>query len=159
MENKISIVIPPADLTAIQDAVKVLQEKLGPLLIALTNDQRRDRTKMGEASKPFVEKILEYAGSNPQFLPSFASYEEMEKDWKSHGELNPVYNNLNQIVSNLNDTILELGSDLMGPSNAYYQSVKLGVKMDIPNAKPIYNDLKVRYERKGKSKSDEEDDL
>lgn len=159
MENKISIVIPPADLTAVQDAVKVLQEKLGPLLIALSGKERQKRIKMGEASKPFVEKVLEYAGSNPQFLPSFASYEEMEKDWKAHGELNPVFNNLNQITSNLSDTLLELGSDLMGPSNAYYQSVQLAVKMDIPNAKPIYNDLKVRYERKGKSKSEEEDDL
>ncbi|WP_051315889.1 hypothetical protein [Algoriphagus vanfongensis] len=159
MDNKISIVIPPADLTAIQDAVKVLQEKLGPLLIALTSEQRREKTKMGEASKPFVEKIMEYAGSNPQFLPAFASLEEMEKDKKAYGELNPIFNNLNQITSNLSDTLLELGSDLMGPSNVYYTSVKLGVKMDVPNAKPIYNDLKVRYARKSKSKPEEEEDL
>lgn len=29
MENRVSITIPPADLKAINDAVKVLQEKLG----------------------------------------------------------------------------------------------------------------------------------
>lgn len=150
MENKISIVIPPADLQAIKDAIAVLQAKLGPLLIALTADQRRDRTKMGEASKPFVEKVLEYIRSNPEFLPAFANPDEMDRDWKAHQELNPIFNILNQIVSNLSDTLLELGYDLMKPSNAYYNQAKMGVKMDVPNAKPIYADLKVRYERKPK---------
>ena len=150
MDNKISIEIPPADLQAIKDAIAVLQTKLGPLLIALTTDQRKKRVKMGEASKPFVEKVLEYAVSNPQFLPAFASVPEMDKDWKAHQELNPVYNSLNQITSNLSDTLLELGHDLMKPANAYYKMVQVGVKMDVPNAKPIEADLAVRYERKPK---------
>lgn len=148
MENKISIEIPPADLKAIKDAIAVLQAKLSPLLKALTNDQRRDRTKMGEASKPFVEKVLEYAVTNPQFLPAFASVPEIQKDWKAHQELNPIFNSLNQINSNLSDTLIELGHDLMKPSNAYYKLVQVGVKMDVPNAKPIEADLRVRYERK-----------
>ena len=150
MDNKISIEIPPADLQAIKDAIAVLQTKLGPLLIALTTDQRKKRVKMGEASKPFVEKVLEYAVSNPQFLPAFASVPEMDKDWKAHQELNPVYNSLNQITSNLSDTLLELGHDLMKPAKAYYKMVQVGVKMDVPNAKPIEADLSVRYERKPK---------
>lgn len=150
MENKVSIVIPPADLQAIKDAIAVLQAKLGPLLIALTNDQRRGRTKMGEASKPFVEKALEYIRSNPEFLPAFANADEMDRDWKAHQELNPVYNLLNQLLSNLSDTLLELGYDLMKPANAYYNQAKIGVKMDVPNAKPVYEDLRVRYEKKSR---------
>ena len=150
MENKVSIEIQSADLQAIKDAIAVLQAKLSPLLIALTTDQRQKRVKMGEASKPFVEKVLEYAVSNPQFLPAFASVPQMQKDWKAHQELNPVYNSLNQITSNLSDTLLELGQDLMKPANAYYKLVQVGVSMDVPNAKPIEADLAVRYERKPK---------
>lgn len=150
MDNKLSIEIPPGDLQAIKDAVAVLQTKLGPLLIALTSDQRRDRAKMGEASRPFVEKVLEYIRSNPEFLPAFANPDEMDRDWKAHEELSPIFNALNQLLSNLSDTLLELGSDLMKPSNVYYNQAKMGVKMDVPNAKPIYADLKVRYERKPK---------
>lgn len=152
MENKISIQIPPADLQAIKDAIAVLQAKLSPLLIALTPEQRKKRYKMGEASRPFVEKVLEYASSNPEFLPAFAKLPEMQKDWKAHQELNPIFNSLNQIVSNLGDTLLELGVDLMKPANAYYKSVQVGVKMDVPNAKPIDADLKVMYEQKPKKK-------
>ena len=152
MENKVSIEIPPADLQAIKDAIAVLQAKLSPLLLALTPEQRKKRNKMGEASKPFVEKVLEYAISNPQFLPAFANVVEMQRDWKAHQELNPIFNALNQILSNLNDTLLELGVDLMKPANAYYNQAKLGVKMDALNAKPIAADLKVRYEQKRKKK-------
>lgn len=152
MENKISIVIPPADLVAINEAVAVLKEKLDPLLIALTPSQRQNRFKMGEASKPFVEKVLEYANSNPEFLPAFAKLTEMQQDWKAHQELTPVFNILNQINSNLSDSIMDLGVDLMKKSNAYYKSVQMGVKLDVPNAKPIDADLKVRYEQKPKKK-------
>jgi hypothetical protein len=150
MENKVSVEIPAADLQAIKDAIAVLNAKLSPVLIALTNEQRRDRAKMGEASKPFVEKVLEYAVSNPQFVPAFAKVPEMQSDWKAYQELNPVFNSLNQICSNLNDTLLELGVDLLKVSNAYYNQVKQGVKMDVPNAKPIEADLRVRYQRKPK---------
>ncbi len=152
MSNKISITIPAADLKAIKDAVAVLQVKLAPILIALTAQQRKERNKMGESSKPFVEKVLEFAGSNPEFLPAFASQPEMQKDWKAHSELGPVFNIMNQITSNLDDTLLELGSDLMKPANAYYKSVQMGVQMDVPNAKPINDNLKIRYEQKPKKK-------
>src|SRR5690606_9311291 len=111
-----------SDLQEIKSAIAVLQAKLGPLLIALTAKQRSSRVKMGEASIPFVLKVLEYAVSNPEFLPAFAKVSEMEEDWKAHAELNPLFNILNQITSNLSDTLLQLGTDLMKPSNAYYAS-------------------------------------
>lgn len=154
MENKVSIEIPPADLLAIKDAIAVLQAKLGPLLVALTPIQRKSRAKMGEASRPFVEKVVEYSGTNSEFLPAFAKASEFLKDWKAHQELTPVFNALKQLLSNLDDTMLELGVDLMKVSNAYYLQTKSGVKLDVPNAKPVYEDLRVRYEQKPKKKGD-----
>ena len=154
MENKVSITIPPADLKAIKDAVAVLVAKLGPLLIALTEDERRKLTKMGEASKPFVEKVLEYVKSNPEFLAPYSDVAEMEKDFKAIAELLPVLNALMQLSSNLDDTLMKAGAEVMTPSNAYYKSVQMAMKMSIPNAKPIYDDLRVRYERKPKKKDD-----
>lgn len=155
MENNVSITIPPADLKAIKDAVAVLVAKLGPLLVALTEDQRRKLTKMGEASRPFVEKVLEYVRSNPEFLAPYSDVPEMEKDWKAISELLPVLNALMQLSSNLDDTLMKAGAEVMTPSNAYYKSVQMAMKMSIPNAKPIYDDLRVRYERKPKKKEEE----
>lgn len=154
MENKVSITIPSADLKAIKDAVAVLVAKLGPLLIALTESERRGLAKMGEASRPFVEKVLEYVRSNPEFLAPYSDVPEMEKDWKAISELLPVLNALLQLSSNLDDTLMKAGAEVMTPSNAYYKSVQMAMKMSIPNAKPIYDDLRVRYERKPKKKED-----
>lgn len=150
MDNKVSIQIPSADLKAIQDAIKVLQDKLGPYLISLTQDERRGLTKMGEASRPFAEKVMEYVVTNPEFLPPFSDVAEMQKDWKAIGELGPVFNALNQLESNLDDTLMEAGSEVMEQANMYYNSVKSAVRASIPNAKPIYDDLKVRYERRSR---------
>ena len=152
MENKVSIQIPPADLLAIKDAIAVLQAKLGPLVIALTPDQRSTRFKMGEASRPFVEKVVDYSGTDPQFLPAFAKVDKLLEDWKAYKELTPVYNALNQLLSGIDDTLLELGIELMKVANAYYLQTKTGVKLDVPGAKPVYEDLRVRYEQKPKKK-------
>lgn len=154
MENKVSITIPPADLQAIKDAVAVLVAKLGPLLIALTEDQRKSLAKMGEASRPFVEKVLEYVSSNPEFLAPYSDVPEMKKDWTAISELLPVLNALMQLTSNLDDTLMKAGAEVLTPSNAYYKSVQMAMKMSIPNAKPIYEDLRVRYERKPKKKEE-----
>lgn len=150
MENKVSIVIPSADLKAIKDAIAVLQAKLGPLLVALTEVERRSLFKMGEASRPFVEKVLEYVVSNPEFLPPFTDVAEMQKDWKAISDLLPIFNAMKQLCSNLDDTLMEAGSEVMIPSAAYYKSAQMGVKLGIPSAKPIVADLKVRFERKPK---------
>ncbi|MBN7816026.1 hypothetical protein J0A69_11325 [Algoriphagus sp. YJ13C] len=150
MENKVSIEIPPADLQAIKDAIAVLVTKLGPLLIALTEEERKSLYKMGEASRPFAEKVLEYVVSNPEFLPPFTDVPEMQKDWKAITELLPIYNALAQLCSNLDDTLMEAGSEVMVPASSYYKSVQMATKLAVPSAKPIYEDLRVRFERKPK---------
>jgi hypothetical protein len=150
MDNKVSIQIPAADLKAIKDAVAVLQAKLGPLLIALTDEERRSLFKMGEASRPFVEKVLEYVVTNPEFLPPFTDVPEMQKDWKAISELLPIFNVLSQLCSNLDDTLMEAGSEVMVPSTAYYKSAQMAVKLGVPSAKPVVADLMVRWERKPK---------
>ncbi len=157
MENNLSMQIPPEDLQAIKDAVAVLQAKLSPFLIALTPAQRSKRTKMGEASRPFVEKVVDYSGTDPQFLPAFAKVQSLLEDWKAYRELTPIYNAINQVVSGLSDTLMQLGVDLMEIANAYYQQTKTGVKLDVPGAKPIFQDLHVRYVQKRKKKGDDPD--
>ncbi|RAI83871.1 hypothetical protein [Algoriphagus yeomjeoni] len=150
MENKVSIEISPADLLAIKVALAVLQAKLGPLLIALTDEERRSLFKMGEASRPFVEKVLEYVVSNPEFLPPFTDVAEMQKDWKAISDLIPIFNGLSQLCSNLDDTLMEAGSEVMVPSAAYYKSAQMAAKLGVPSAKPVVADLRVRWERKPK---------
>jgi len=57
-ENVISIQISPEDKTAIENAIRTLEEKLPPYVVALTPAQRRDLPKMKDKTLPFVEKSV-----------------------------------------------------------------------------------------------------
>ncbi len=150
--NLVSADIPDADITKVKDALKLVADTLGPYLIALTPKDRSTIIKMGDGTEPFVEKTLDYIGSNPQFLPGVVSAEEMNKDWKVIGQLTPVLRAVEQLQSNLNDTIMEAGSELYGDCLGYYGGVQFGVKMNIPDAKPIDEDLGKRFKGQGRRK-------
>ncbi|TDQ16642.1 hypothetical protein DFQ04_2764 [Algoriphagus boseongensis] len=150
MSTNFYVELTAAELQTLKDAQASILNVLAPKLKALSPDERRDSVKMGEASIPFVRKIMEYVVSNPEFTPAFVKPEVMEKQWKSIDELTPFFNALEQLVSNLSDSILDMGSQLMKSSNAYYKQTQVAVEMDVPNAKPVNADLKVRYERKPK---------
>ncbi len=150
MDNKISYVVPPAELKLIKEAIAVLQAKLEPNLISLSIEERRNLNKMGEVSRPFVEKVIEYVEINPEFKSTYNNKEEMVKDWTLINQLGPIFNILNQICSNLDDTLLEAGAEVLEQANKYYGSVQIAAKDGMPNSKKVYEDLAVRYERRSK---------
>ena len=145
-ENQVSIEISTADLKTISDAIKLIEGILKPHLIALTPDDRRKKTKMGDKTVTFVEKITEYAVKNPEFKPSFLNAEDLKIDFKAVGDLTQVLRPLEQLTSTLADTILLSGSEALSAALMYYASIKQASKNNIPNAKPIFEDLKSRYE-------------
>ncbi len=153
MENKISYMIPAADLKLIKEAIAVLQAKLEPNLISLTVEERKSLNKMGEVSRPFVEKVMEYVEINPEFKSPYNNVDEMNKDWTLINQLGSVFNILNQIVSNLDDTLLEAGAEVLDQANKYYGSVQIAAKDGMPNSKKVYEDLAVRYERRSKRRN------
>ncbi|GAB3225931.1 hypothetical protein J0A67_08085 [Algoriphagus aestuariicola] len=150
--NLVSVDIPDADITKVKDALKLVVDTLGPYVIALTPEDRRTMLKMGDGTEPFVEKTMDYVASNPQFLPSVVSAVEMGKDWKVISQLTPILRTVEQLQSNLNDTIMESGSELYADCLGYYGGVQFGVKMNIPDAKPIDEDLGRRFKGQGRRK-------
>lgn len=145
-ENRISISLSAADITAINQAIDTLAQKLQPILIALDAEDKRMLAKLGEKSVSFVDKTVQYAGNNPEFLPAFIDVAEFKKDYEAFTVLNTFLRPLSQIVKNLDDTATLCGNEAVTASNTYYNSVKQGMKMGVPNAKAIYDDLSQRYE-------------
>ena len=145
-ENQVSIQISPADLKTVLEAAKLIETVLKPYLIALTPDERKKKAKMGDKTVTFVEKTTEYAVTNPEFAPSFLNVEDLLIDFKAVGDLTQIIRPLEQLVSKLGDTILLSGSEALMGGLMYYSSVKQANKSNIPNAKTIFEDLKVRYE-------------
>jgi hypothetical protein len=149
-DNRISITISQELKSAIDTEINNIKTKLQPFLIALTPDERRALPKMSDKSIAFVNKALNYAGSNPEFVPPFLDLAEMKKDIDAVEVLNGIAKSLAQITTGLDDTITLAGSESYVASLSYYNSVKQAVKRDIPNAKSISDDLSERFTSKTK---------
>ncbi len=153
MENRIHLKISETDHQAIQDALKVLNDKLLPQLKTLDARERQALPKMGDSTEPFVEKTIDYAKSNPQFLPPYVKVDEMEVDFHAVQTLNNIIRPLRQLLSGLEDTLMLAGSEAYVAALSYYNSVKMGQKMKLPGADDVYNDLKKRFEGQGRRAS------
>lgn len=145
-ENRISISLSQADVDAINAAIATLATKLQPILIALEGEDKKNLAKLGEKSVSFVEKSLQYAELNPEFLPAFVNAAELKKDYTAFNTLNGFLRPLQQMTRNLDDTATLCGSEAMLACLAYYNSVRQAMKMNVPNASAIYDDLSQRFE-------------
>lgn len=145
-ENRISIQISSADAKAIYDAIAVINDKLQPILIALDANDKRNLAKIGDKSVSFVDKTIQYAETNAEFTPAFVDVAELKKDYEAFNVLNGFLRPLTQIIKNLDDTATLCGSEAIGATLAYYNSVKQAAKMGVPNAATVYDDLSQRFE-------------
>ncbi len=158
LQNEISIQIPAKELEANIKKLEEVYTALTPYLIALTADERREIPKMSDGNAPFVEKALRYAKSQPDLGPSFLKVSEMDIDFKAVRDLSELLQVANRICSELDDTIKLAGSEAWLAALAYYNTVKLHTKMNIPGAKPVYEDLSKRFEKRRSRPSDNTDD-
>lgn len=145
-ENLISVKIPAEQLASVKTKVTEIVEILSPHLKSLRADEIRGLFKMSDKSIPFVDKCIEYAKTNPEFLPPYANLEELEVDANAVSKLSEIAKPLMQLLDNLQDTITLSGSEALTTALTYYNSVKQAAKMNVPNAKTIYEDLKKRFE-------------
>ena len=152
-KNALSIRIPEQDLKAAKEALSLCRSILAPYLQAMSPSQRQTIQKMSDKSRPFVAKAMDYVASRPKFVPPFLDLEEVHKDWMALQALLPLIREIGQFYSNLNDTAMLAGSESYAASLSFYSSVKQAVKMNIPDAKTIYDDLSQRFEGQRRRKA------
>lgn len=155
-ENIVAVQISEADLKKVTDALKIVEDTLKPYLIALTPTERKKNLKMGDKTIPFVEKVAEYAKSNPEFVPVFMNVQNLEIDLKAVDDLTKILRPAEQITMGINDTKLASGGEAYSNALMYYNSVKQAAKNNIPSAKTIFEDLKKRFEKIRAKKADTE---
>ncbi|MCL6259157.1 hypothetical protein M3O96_08665 [Aquiflexum sp. TKW24L] len=129
---------------------------MAPHVIALTPEQRKTIPKMSDGTEPFVDKVMDYAINNAEFLPPFVSQGELQKDWNATSNLLPLLRMVDQIKDNMSDTAMLAGSEAYVGALSYYNSVKQAAKVNAPDAKAIYEDLRKRFEKQGRKPSSNE---
>lgn len=157
MENLISMSLTDAQWQEAETAVQTLKKLFENQLVTLTPDQRRTISKMGDGSLPFTEKAVDYAKSNPEFLPPFVKVEEFENDLKASRMLNNLLQSLSQLTTQIDDSMIVAGSEAFTAARAYYATVKTAAKANAAGAKVIVSDLSARFAGQGKSKDQPEE--
>jgi hypothetical protein len=151
-ENLISLNIPQADIDAIKDALQVLETKLLPHLVELTNDEKVELPKMKDKTMAFVLKATDHAEHNPKLAPAYMDVVELRKDLKAVELFRNFQIPLEKINKALDDSITIAGSEAYTSALSFYNTVKMGAKMNVSGAQEVYEDLKVRFENQGKKK-------
>jgi len=152
-ENRISITISPEDNAKVKAAIDTLHTTLAPFLVALNPNERRTLPKVSDGTLPFVQKALEYAQTNAQFVPAYVDVAELKTDVDAVSTLLQFLRPLEQLFEILDDTVMLSGSEAYVAALAFYNSVKQATKMKVPGAEPIYNDLLQRFDGQGKKKA------
>ena len=144
-DNKSIVAIPTAVTAQITDLLNQANAALQPYVTALTNDERRGLAKMSDKTQAFVQKVVGYATSNPEFVPSFMDAKDLAIDFGNATGLDPVFQLAQQLCNSLNDTQMVAGSEAYMNALKFYNSSKQGDKSGVPGARSIYEDLRMRF--------------
>ena len=154
LENLVSVKLSDKEVDTIRKNLKAISDILAPHAIALTNTERRKLPKMSDKTLPFVEKSLQYAEKHPTLVPAFVDVSEFKIDLEAVSVLKDLLQDARQICDILDDTTMLAGSEAYVAALALYNSVKIGTRMNVPAARPVYEDLKKRFESQGSRKED-----
>jgi len=77
---------------------------------------------MGDKSISFVQKALDYAGSNPALVPAFLDLAEAKKDLALSADLHQLYNQLNALATAVEDALLLAGSEAYDGALIFYNA-------------------------------------
>lgn len=127
--------------------VDLFINKFAPFTVALTAQERHDLPKMGDKSLAFVSKANEFAHKNSDLFPSFLDLEAFDIDYVVATGIVGVLNRLRRLLQMLDDTSLAAGSEAYQASLAFYSSLLVASKANIPGAKTLYTELKERFPR------------
>lgn len=150
MNGNYEFKIDPLDLEAVKAAIQVINEKLLPVLITMTPNERRELAKMGEKTLSFVNKSVEYMKGYPNLVPKYVHVDAANIDLQATQTLLTINNQFTIFEEMTSDSSMLSGSEAYGSALSFYNSVKLQAKENVPGAKAVYEDLKTRFPGRGK---------
>ena len=117
-------------------------------MVDLTPEDRRSLPRMGDKSRTFVNKALEIAVQNPDFLPRSFDIDELKKDVELFEGIYPIWQAITQLAELVDDTKMAVGSEAYVGALLVYNYAKnspLASGMD-----GLVDDLGKRFARRSK---------
>jgi hypothetical protein len=151
--NQHTQAIPSTVLVQAQAKIDEARAILAPYLLALTPTERQTLPKMGERTIAFVEKAYDFARQNPGLAPPYLGLESFGVDFADAHGLWTLLNTVQQLKEAVDDTEMAAGSEAYQAALVFYHSAKAAAAQDVPGAKAVYEELKIRFPQTGKRRS------
>ena len=149
-QNIVSLNITDADLTAVDEALAILDQKLGPL-VGLSPEVRRGLVKMGDKSEAFCGETIMVMAQNTHLLPPSFDLADADNDLAQLEKLRPRAARLRRFLERADDGETALGSDVMSAALEGYAMLKVsgrGAGLDA-----LRQGMSARFTRKARVKA------
>ena len=148
LKNRLTAVVSDEDRTAIATAIQTIKETM-PFLMDLTPSERKALAKLGDKSVAFVDKSLELATQNPDFLPRSFDITEMQKDVDLFNSLNAIRQSVVQLLELVEDTAMQAGNEAYSAGLVIYHFAK-DAHMNSEGLDQLVDEMSKRFHRKRK---------
>ena len=146
MENNQKI--KKTSLELILNAQSILDELaklLGPCLVSLTAPERKLLHKIGAKSVEFLKMSHGMALGNLELFPESLDISSFGERSALTGELWTLFNKIDSLREKIVDTKTLIGNHAMESALAFYNTVKIAARRDIPGVRVVFEELKTLF--------------
>ncbi len=144
-QNLISGAIAAEDLTKINEAIDLLNEKM-PFLSAMQNVDVSRFFKPGNNYQPLLNLAVYAVEQHPEILPAVFNREEFRKDSELYAAIAPVAMRISMLHTGLQKTQIAVGSDTLKGALEVYAAIKQH-KNKVPGLSALYEEMRVFFRR------------
>ena len=126
-QDRISLTLPAATLTTVDNAMAALETALVQL-VALETKERMRLPKMGGKSEAFCRQTLSVIAQNPQIVNPSLGLPGAQADLAALDVLRPRRQRLQRLLERMQDTETLLGSDVLATALEAYGLLKVSGK-------------------------------
>ena len=145
-KNEVSVEFTAKELAALDLAFSSIEKIISGKLINLSPAERTAHARVGEGTQTYIDKSRGYMTQHPKWIDTERiDITELDKDFAARKALAPMFSRVQAIYHAFDDTHVLLGSDIFDACKAFYYAVKGKNDSNVPGAKAVYDDLKLRF--------------
>lgn len=147
--NLIDQVVTPAQGTAVQGALTLINTTLAGVFRSLTDEERLSLFSLNVNNKVFVEEAIEEIGLHTTLLPAAVSLSQMQNDLELFEQLGSMETQLVDILNKVRDTKRRAGHEAYAMGLTGYTIFKALAASGVDEAKQPADRLGERFATSG----------
>ena len=144
-KRRVARKIPAEIMENAQIKLSEIISMLEPYLVTLSPPERQALGRMKEGSLKFLELSHGLAVEYPDLFPSFMKAAVFGEEFSAVHELAAFSSKINTLRDSISDTEILAGNRALEFAMAFYNTVKIAARRDLPGAKVILEELKPKF--------------